>query len=244
MALREVLAQTSHRPFPLPHGPWVMSQWWRKLLFAHWALPAESVQRLLPAGLRVHTFEGNAYVAVVPFSMESVRPRAIPLGVDFLELNVRTYVEPDGVYFWSLEASSPLAVWGARALFHLPYMHAKMSLYSKDGWVEYESKRIHRGESEALFRGRYRPRPEPYQACALARWFTERYCLYTTNAAGDVYRGDIHHIQWPLQLAEAEFEVNTMAAACGVDLPSSPPILHYVPEIEVVIWPLRKHRSA
>ncbi len=222
----------------------MLTQWWRDLLFAHWPLPANEVQRLLPKGLRVHTFEGRAYVAVVPFSMDSVRPRGVPFGVDFLELNVRTYVEPDGVYFWSLEANSPLAVWGARRFFHLPYMHAQMAMRKRDGWIEYESRRTHRGERAAVFEGRYRPVNGAYQADALATWLTERYCLYTTDRAGAVYRGDIHHVRWPLRLAEAEFSENTMASACGVTLPDAPPLLHYAREIEVAIWPLRKWRGA
>ncbi len=226
----------------MPAGPWVLTQYWRNLLFAHWALPPESVQHLLPTGLKVHTFEGQAYVAVVPFAMAAVRPRGVPFGVDFLELNVRTYVEPDGVYFWSLEANSPLAVWGARNFFHLPYMHARMSLHQSDEWIDYQSERTHRGERPARFRARYRPLAQSYQADELATWLTERYCLYTTDRAGAVYRGDIHHVRWPLQLAEAEFFENSMASAAGLQLPDSQPLLHYAREIEVAIWPLRKLR--
>lgn len=243
MALRDVLAQTSHRPTPLPRRPWVITQYWRNLLFAHWAFPPEAVQRLLPTGLKVHTFEGQAYVAVVPFSMDAVRPRAVPFGVDFLELNVRTYVEPDGVYFWSLEASSPLAVWGARNFFHLPYMNARMNLQLRDGWVEYQSERTHNAEAKARFHARYRPKKLNYQADELATWLTERYCLYTTDRAGGIHRGDIHHIRWPLQLAEADFIENTMMEASGLPKLDKPPLLHYVDEIEVVIWPLRKTRA-
>lgn len=226
----------------MPSGPWVLTQYWRNLLFAHWALPPDSVQRLLPPGLKVHEFRGQAYVAVVPFSMEAVRPRGIPFGVNFLELNVRTYVEPDGVYFWSLEANSPLAVWGARNFFHLPYMHARMSMERSNDWVEYRSQRTHSGEPPARFHGRYRPLPGRYQADELTRWLTERYCLYTTDSAGAVYRGVIHHVRWPLQAAEAEFLENNMASAAGLELPTTPPLLHYAREIEVAIWPLRKLR--
>lgn len=228
----------------MPLGSWVLTQYWRKLLFAHWALPPDSVQRLLPPGLKVHTFNGKAYVAVVPFSMDAVRPRGVPFGVDFLELNVRTYVEPDGVYFWSLEANSPLAVWGARNFFHLPYMHARMRMQQSGEWIDYQSERTHRDEKPARFRARYRPLPQSYQADELATWLTERYCLYTTDRAGAIYRGDIHHVRWPLELAEAEFFENSMASAAGLQLPASPPLLHYAREIEVAIWPLRKLRSA
>lgn len=242
MALRDVLAQTDHRPYPLAAGPWVMTQYWRQLLFAHWAVEPEAVQRLLPRGLRVHCFAGQAYVAVVPFAMEEVRPRLAPVGMDFLELNVRTYVEPDGVYFWSLEASSALAVWGARQFFHLPYMHARMHSERREGWTEFRSERTHRGEAEARFAARYRPVGDRLAPEPLLDFLTERYCLYTTDARGGIYRGDIHHVRWPLRRAEAVFTENTMAAASGLELPATAPLLHYAEEIEVAIWPLRRHR--
>lgn len=226
----------------MPKGPWVLTQYWRNLLFAHWPVPPELVQGLLPRGLKVHSFNGQAYVAVVPFSMNAVRPRGAPFGVDFLELNVRTYVEPDGVYFWSLEANSPLAVWGARNFFHLPYMDARMSLDTDGEWIGYQSERTHRNEKPARFHARYRPLPQSYRADELATWLTERYCLYTTDRTGAIYRGDIHHVRWPLQLAEAEFFENTMASAAGLELPATPPLLHYSREIEVAIWPLRRQR--
>jgi hypothetical protein len=160
-------------------------------------------------------------------------------GFDFLELNVRTYVKPGGVYFWSLDASSRLAVWGAQTFFHLPYKDARMRCVERAGWVEYESAR-----ADARFRARYRPVARDFHADSLVTWLTERYCLYTANRRGVLYRGDIRHVRWPLEVAEAEFEENSMAEACGIQLPATPPLLHYSREIEVVIWPLRKLGSA
>ncbi len=105
----------------------VMRQRWLHLLFLHWTAPAAALQRLLPAGLEVDVHEGRAYVSLVPFTIRGVRP---PLS--FHEVNLRTYVRcaggPPGVWFFSLDAASRLAVLGARAWYRLPYHHARMRM--------------------------------------------------------------------------------------------------------------------
>ena len=226
-----------------------MTQWWRDLLFAHWPVAPALIQALLPQALEVDETQGTAWVAVVPFRMTGVRPRLtppLPWLSQFAELNVRTYVRPRygpkdeaGVYFWSLEASNPVAVAAARTLFHLPYMNAQMSCESRQGWIEYESLRTHRGEPPAQFKARYRPCGLTKRT-ELVRWLTERYCLYTTDSQGCLYQGEIHHRAWPLEDAEANFEIDTMASAAGIELPQTPPLLHFAKEIQVALWPLRK----
>lgn len=226
-----------------------MTQWWRDLLFAHWPVAPALIQALLPEALEVDETQGDAWVAVVPFRMTGVRPRLtppLPWLSHFAELNVRTYVRPRygpkdqaGVYFWSLEASNLVAVAAARTLFHLPYMNAQMSCESRQGWIEYESLRTHRGEPPAHFKARYRPCGLTKRT-DLVRWLTERYCLYTTDSQGCLYQGEIHHRAWPLEDAEANFEIDTMASAAGIELPQTPPLLHFAKEIQVAIWPLRK----
>lgn len=226
-----------------------MTQWWRDLLFAHWPVAPALIQALLPQALEVDETQGDAWVAVVPFRMTGVRPRLtppLPWLSHFAELNVRTYVRPRygpkdqaGVYFWSLEASNPVAVAAARTLFHLPYMNAQMSCESRQGWIEYESLRTHRGEPPAQFKARYRPCGLTKRT-ELVRWLTERYCLYTTDSHGCLYQGEIHHRAWPLEAAEANFEIDTMASAAGIELPQTPPLLHFAKEIQVALWPLRK----
>lgn len=213
----------------------------------HWPVAGAAVTALLPDSLEADLFEGEAWVAVVPFRMTGVRPRwtpAMPWISAFAELNVRTYVKPRGggkagVYFWSLEASNPVAVAAARGLFHLPYMNAEMWCEERAGWIEYGSRRTHRGEPAAEFRGRYRGLGEARRT-ALVDWLTERYCLYTTDGRGALYRGEIHHERWPLREAEAVVEANTMARAAGIALPDGPPLLHFARAIEVAIWPLER----
>jgi uncharacterized protein YqjF (DUF2071 family) len=221
-----------------------MIQTWHDLLFAHWPLPPAAMGPLIPPQLALDTFDGESWVGVVPFRMSGIRARGLPPlpGVSrFPELNVRTYVTyggKPGVYFFSLDAANLLAVWAARAFYHLPYFHAEMSSKDHNGSIHYSSRR-HRASAE--FRGRYRP-ISPVQLStrgSIEHWFTERYCLYTTHQ-DRVYRGEIHHQPWPLQNAGAEIEVNSVAAAAQISLPNSTPLLHFARRLDVLIWPLRR----
>ena len=225
-----------------------MKQTWHDLLFAHWPIPHESMRALVPAELPLDVFEGTCWVGVVPFWMSGIRGRGLPPfpGLSrFPELNVRTYVSyggKPGVYFFSLDAGNLPAVWAARAFFYLPYFHAKMHSIREDGTVLYSS---HRRRSSAEFQAGYRAvgKVRPREKGSLEHWLTERYCLYTTYG-GQVYRGEIHHLPWPLQDAEAEFERNTVAAASEIVLPDSRPLLHFATRLEVLIWPIRRVRPA
>jgi uncharacterized protein YqjF (DUF2071 family) len=238
-----LLESVAHRPWPLPAGAWVMKQTWHDLLFAHWPVPAAAVQPLVPPELTLDTFDGQCWIGVVPFHMSGIRPHGLPVlpGLSrFPELNVRTYVTHGGkagVYFFSLDAANLAAVWAVRKFYHLPYFHAAMSSQELAGTIHYFSQRR---QGSAEFRGHYRPVAEVSLRSpgSIEHWLTERYCLYTTHA-GQIYRGDIHHHSWPLQDAEAEFESNTVAAASGILLPNTAPLLHFARRLEVLIWPLR-----
>ncbi len=238
------LETVSHRPWPLPVGPWIMAQSWHDLLFMHWPLPAASVRAHVPAQLEIDQWNDEAWLAVVPFWMSGVRGRGMPAirGLSrFPELNVRTYVRHHGrpgVYFFSLDAASLPAVRVARAWYHLPYFHAHMSATAEGDKVVYWSTRV-RGEAE--FRGSYGAvRPvELRRPGTIEHWLTERYCLFTEHR-GRVCAGEIHHAPWPLQDASAEVERNTMAAAAGLRLPDTAPLLHFARRLDVVIWPIRR----
>src|SRR5690606_7514720 len=106
----------------------VMHQIWRYVLFLHWSIPPERLRPLLPPGLELDLYRGEAYVGLVPFTMTGVRPvltPSIPFVSSFHETNLRTYVHVEGrdpgVWFFSLDAASTLAVIGARAALSLPY---------------------------------------------------------------------------------------------------------------------------
>jgi uncharacterized protein len=221
-----------------------MAQTWHDLLFAHWPIAEDILRQLVPGQLPLDSFEGSCWVGVVPFHMSGIHARGVPPlpGLSrFPELNVRTYVSLEGkpgVYFFSLDAANLPAVWAARRFYHLPYFHAKMSTKTDGEYINYESRRY---QSNAEFRGRYRPiGPVTLRAKgSLEHWLTERYCLYTV-AGGGVFRGEIHHQPWPVQNAEAEIGLNTVASAAGIPLPASQPLLHFARQLEVLIWPLSR----
>ena len=221
-----------------------MAQSWHDLLFAHWPVDAKKLRALIPDRLEIDTFDGQAWLAVVPFRMTGVRLRgtpAVPWLSAFPELNVRTYVTCDGkpgVWFFSLDAANSLAVAIARTWFHLPYFRARMSCTEREGWIHYRSERTHRRAPAGMLVGQYRPSGNIFspQRGTLEHFLTERYCLYTTDGRGQLIRGEIHHSPWPLQVAEADFSRNTMAEAAGVALPNVEPLLHFAKRQDVVVW--------
>lgn len=220
-----------------------MGQTWDDLLFAHWRVPVEDVRRHVPASLPVDTWEGEAWVGVTPFQVTGLRLRGTPpppFLSSFLELNARTYVTRDGkpgIWFFSLDASSRLAVEGARRAYRLPYFHARMTAERDGDEIRYRSERRTSGERPARFAGRYEPRAPSFTATAgsLEHFLAERYCLYAEDA-GRTFRAEIHHPPWPLQPAEAELHENTMPPP-GLRLEGEP-LFHYAARQDVVIWPL------
>ena len=242
-AQSNTLADTAHRPWPLPDRPWLMGQTWHRLLFAHWRVPVEDIRAHVPRPLAVDTFDGNAWIGVTPFVVTGLRLRTSPpppLVSSFPELNVRTYVtygERPGIWFFSLDAGSAAAVLGARAAYRLPYFRARMSADRSGDEVDYTSDRLSKRGAPAAFRARYRPTGAVFRAePGSLEWFlAERYCLYTVAGGHRLDRAEIHHPQWPLQPAEADIAENTMAAPLGIEL-SGEPLLHLADRQDVVIW--------
>ncbi|MFI5272774.1 MAG: YqjF family protein [Ktedonobacterales bacterium] len=252
MRASAILRNTSHRPWPLPRQPWLMRQTWDELLFAHWPVPAMALAERLPPGLTLDTWEGRAWLGIVPFRMRGVRLRAaptIPGCAAFPELNLRTYVtaqDKPGVWFLSLDAGSPLAVAAARATYSLPYYTAHMRCCARDGAITYDSRRYaHRGAAPASFSARYWPVGDLFTARpgTLDHFLTERYCLYTAGRRDQLLRADITHAPWRLQAAAAEIAANTIAAAAGITLSeTAPPLLHYAAHQEALAWAPRRVR--
>jgi uncharacterized protein len=241
-----VIRDTAHRPYPPPMSPWVMAQTWNQLLFMHWPIPVADLRPLVPAALELDTFDGQAWIGVVPFYMSYVHPRflpSLPWLSFFPELNVRTYVkfnDKPGIYFFSLDAGNPIAVFLARRFFFLPYFNADMSIQKENGWIHYRSHRTHSGAPSAELEIRYRPTGTPidHPNGTLDYWLTERYCLYTVVKETKVYRGEIHHGPWPLVSADAEIKTNTMVSAVSstLRLPDSAPLLHYSEHQHMLCW--------
>ena len=226
-------------------APWVMHQRWTNVLFAHWSVATEALRPLVPSTLEIDTFDGEAWVGVLPFYMSNVRPRGIPPvpGVSaFHELNVRTYVRRNGrpgVWFFSLDASNPLAVRAARAAVSLPYFDASMRMHLQaDGSIHYRSDRTHRGARPAGFEATYRAEGpvRPAEPGTLEHFLVERYVLFseTPRAMIDV---KIAHEPWPLQRAVARIVRNTMGDAAGIRLSGEPRHLHFGARMDARTWP-------
>ncbi len=255
--MREYQVRTSQIPRPLPSGRWVMTQRWNDLLFAHWPLPSSAIAPLLPEGLQVDTYQGSAWLGIVPFWMDRIKLRGmptIPFTRSFPELNLRTYVRDQdtgapGVYFFSLDANNLLAVAFARTVYSLPYHWAEMRLQQRsEREFSFYSRRRTTGKP-VFFKARYRglgpTRKLVESRCGSLEYFlTERYCLFTTNHAGQAMRASIHHVPWPLEEAEAEIEQNDLAAAVGIRLPDVEPVLHYSRRLAVYVWQLERLQQA
>ncbi len=224
---------------------------WRDLLFMHWPVGVEDLRPLVPPALGIDTFEGSAWLGVVPFDMTGVRPHflpAVPWLSNFPELNLRTYVTAEGrpgIWFFSLDAHSRAAVRLARATFHLPYFDAEMYCHASGDGVDYRSLRTHRGAPAAEFAARYGPVGEPFESDpgSIENFLTERYCLYSADGRNNVFRGEIHHHPWPLQPAGAEVRTLAMTQQIGLKLPETDPILHFSRRLDVLAWLPRRIAS-
>jgi uncharacterized protein YqjF (DUF2071 family) len=224
-----------------------MRQWWGKLLFMHWPIDAELLRPLIPRRLHIDTFDGKAWIGIVPFTMWGVRPSFTPPIPGFSslhELNVRTYVHFDGmpgVWFFSLDANHATAVWTARNFFNLPYFNARMSLNQRSETIIYSSTRTHKNAQPADFKTTWHigERLEPSAPESLTFFLTERYCLYAARRE-NLYRLKIFHPVWPLRTATLSDFSSTMIEAQGLPTPAGEPLLHYAEELKVDIWPLVK----
>lgn len=240
--MHPALIETSHRPWEMPAAEWRWQQQWDDLAFLHWEISPAVMQETLPEDLEIDTYDGRAWLGVVPFDMKGVAPRGCPRFKalsDFPEINVRTYVIKDGkpgVWFYSLDVPNPLAVWAARRFFHLPYFRASMQVQAGERGIDYRSAR-----GKFRFDASYRPTgPASFSAGSFEIWATERYCLYTANRAGRTLRAEVQHGQWPLETAEIEMRENTMLH--GFTVGDRHPSVLFSRHLDVVVWPLEGGR--
>ena len=229
----------------------VMYQEWSHLLFVHWEVPAGPLRALLPPGLELDTYDGRAYVGLVPFTMRGVRPRHLPSAPclsNFHETNVRTYVHrggrDPGVWFFSLDAANPAAVALARAWFGLPYYHARMCVEVEDPGgagpaLTYVSERVRAGGRPARseVRARVVGPVEPAEPGSLEDFLVERYLLYST-AHGRLRRGQVHHTPYPLRRAELDTLDESLLDASGILRPDAEPLVHYAAGVRVEVFGL------
>lgn len=179
-------------------------------------------------------------MAVTPFWMSGIRFRHLPTlpgGWRFEELNVRTYVahgDRPGVWFFSLDAGSRLAVLAARWLYGLPYVHARMAHRQEGEAIVYDSVRA----DGTGFAARYQPSgvAAASRPGSLEYFLTERYCLYALDRSRRLQRADIDHVPWPLQPATAVVGRNDMLGVHGIPAVGSPATAHFARRLEVVVW--------
>jgi hypothetical protein len=234
----------SRRPDDRPAG----FQRWRTLAFLHWEVPVEAVAALIPEPLAVDTFEGRAYVGVVPFTMKDVSPwwaPSVPGISNFHEVNVRTYVhlrgEIPGVWFFSLDAAASIAVIAARTGWHLPYHRAAMTLEEQDGEVRYESRRQWPGPKPAELSLRYRVGERLGEAVpgTFEHFLAERYVLFA-DAGDGLAMGVVHHRPYPLHRAEVIEVQQSLVTAAGLPATSGAPHVLYSPGVDVDVFALKK----
>lgn len=211
--------------------PWIMAQTWRDLVFLHWPISPDELRPFVPAELEIDLFEGRAWVGIVPFIADHTRLRfslPFPIVGTYRELNVRTYVKCNGrsgVYFFSLDADSLLAVKAASAGGFLPYRYARMEMVKKDRRYAFSSRLAKPGIGQS-FRMGFTPSTRMLEASELERWLTERYCLWTKPKT-ILYRVDIDHVPWQLQKVHIEIAENSLAGFLPVGWNRQEPLAHF-----------------
>jgi len=241
-------------PTQEPDSPVLMHQNWHHLLFLHWEVPPQELQALLPHGLDLDTFDGKAYVGLVPFTISGVRPSFVPplpLISSFHEVNVRTYVhrggKDPGVWFFSLDASSALAVTAARAMYKLPYFDAAMTFAASEEplpTIELTAQRTDpRGTKPAHGRVIYKPADGVVsyaQLGTLEFFLLERYILYSADDRHNLFRARVHHQPYPIERAEVLELDETLVWAAGIKRGEEAPLRHYAKEVNVKVYGLER----
>jgi uncharacterized protein len=232
------------RPSGTPRG----YQRWRHLLFVHWPVPTELLRKVIPPALDVDTFDGQAYVGLIPFAMEGVRPAWIPeaLAFDFLETNLRTYVhvrgEDPGIYFFSLEAASRVAVTAARIGWSLPYHFARMQMSTRGDEISYATTRSSNPAASLTVDYRIEAFLGASAPGTLEHFLFERYLLHTERR-GRILTGQVHHQPYPVRRATVHRIEEGLRAASGLPpAPTEPTLTHYAEGVDVEIFDLAPRR--
>lgn len=230
----DLLNNISHRPYQLPLGKWQYYQEWNEVLFLHWGVPMDAIQKLVPKGLDIDTFQGKAYISLVPFSMKNIRPRllpAFPLISDFHEINIRTYVskhDKHGVFFLKIEAEKVLSVLLARKFSGLAYK--KSTIRRQNGKYSSGNSSLN---SKLLVE--FKVGDAIAEKTELDKFLTERYCLFLEEG-GKMFRYDIHHKEWPLRSVEVnKLEISNQGEEINL-ISGMPELSHYSAGVKVLAW--------
>lgn len=239
MSIPVILKNTGHRPWPLPDTAWKYYQEWNKSLFLHWPVDPDTLRAVIPAGTKLDLYEGKAWISVVAFTMQKIRPKHLPFFKpvsDFHEINVRTYVTKDnkpGVFFINIEAQKALSVFLSRSISGLPYEKATILRSLHNNLHTYASvnhkKQFH-------LHAEYILADAPVVKTPLDLFLTERYCLYVP-AQQQLFRYNIHHAEWPMQPVTIHKLLLEYKAGETLLTTDTPPVLsHYSEGVQVVAW--------
>lgn len=220
---------------------WIMSQQLQDVLFLHWEVPAHWLISRLPAELKLDLYEGKAWISVVLLKAVGTHIRGMPVmpGMQtFLQVNVRTYVrygKRRGVYFFSMDSNSRVAVQATSLGGFLPYRHSHIKMKNYNRRIVFESSRSGKVNTSEQIKLVYKPRNAIIESTALERWLTERYSLWT-KPKERLYRLDISHPPWQLQYVEGDIHINTLAHFLPEQLHCMLPIAHYCNSMEVLLY--------
>jgi uncharacterized protein YqjF (DUF2071 family) len=238
MKIKEILQTTSHRPWKLPSGEWKYYQEWNNAIFLHFQVDIEELKKLVPKQLEIDTFEGKAYISIVPFTMEKIRQRnfpAFPTISNFHEINIRTYVKyknKTGVYFLSIEGAKKSSCFVAKSLSELPYRYSKMERSS----TAYSSKNAEFKDSLSF---KYKLGPQSKSKSNLELWLTERYALFQ-ETKDSINQFEIHHLEWTTNQIEIQ-DLKLNYARFNKLIQTIPTLVQYSPGVQVIAWSIIKN---
>lgn len=233
MTTNEILNINNHRPWNLPNSRWKYYQEWNNAIFLHWQVNGDELSKFVPAELEIDLHNDQAWVSLVAFTMEKIRPRnlpAFPPISDFHEINIRTYVKYNdkaGVYFLSIEGGKRISCQIAKKLSELPYRYSKMSRQEN----YYTSSNQYFNDKFEL---NYHLGLPITKKTALDKWLTERYALFQDSPTS-INQFEIHHIEWPTLEIDLE-HLEVYYPRFSDLLNHSPALSHYSTGVQVIAW--------
>jgi uncharacterized protein YqjF (DUF2071 family) len=237
--IKQVLKQTNHRPWPMPAGRWKFYQEWNNALFLHWKVSKEVLEQWVPAELEIDTHDDTAYVSVVLFEMNSIRPRMLPaVGSlsNFYEVNIRTYVKyggKTGVYFLNIEASSWLFCEMAKMISGLPYQYADIQK-SEGFYTSINTK------TKSNLKATYEIGSQVTEKSGLDLWLTERYALFQEDEKY-INQFELHHLEWEIHNASLNsFQLNY--PVFNSILHGKPHLVQFSSGVKVAAWGRERFR--
>ena len=240
MTVQEIENKVEHRPWDIPKSKWKFYQEWNRTIFLHWKVEINKLKAFVPKELEIDTFEGNAWVSLVAFTMEKISLRNLfpfPPISNFDEINIRTYVKSNsksGVYFLSIEGGKRLSCQIAKGISELPYRYSKINR-TNNTYVSSNQK--HRDNLNLEFK----IGEKNTQKSKLDNWLTERYALFQ-ESGDDINEFDIHHHEW--ELANIEIKKLSLEYPRFSELINkNPDKIGYSKGVQVIAWDKMKKKK-